>query len=93
MSSISQVLNQFITDFRTAMEVNDFLIYYINNVLKGGKVREVIECQSMILVEILSGICRFYSSVEDLSVADFSIPTNDLKKIAEAWMFYLHDNQ
>ncbi|MDN5288988.1 MAG: hypothetical protein JWR38_5262 [Mucilaginibacter sp.] len=94
ISSPNSVLDQFITDYRTPNNVNNFLLSEINNVLNGISSAETLISESMISVIVSSNISKFYQD-PDYSVTDnpdYSMPTQDLKEIAEAWMSYLASN-
>lgn len=92
VSSVSEALDQFIPDYDTPVLVNDFIIFYIDEVLNGIKLKGYMISQSMIGVEISSDVCKFYDEPDHLDVL-FSIRTKDLREIAEAWMSYLQNNR
>lgn len=92
--SINDVLDQCISDYKTADEVNNFLISEINKVLNGVSSSETIISESMVSVVISSDISKFYQdpNYSPTSSPDYSIPTQDLKVIVEAWLSYLQSN-
>ncbi|MBS1520284.1 MAG: hypothetical protein JST50_04770 [Bacteroidetes bacterium] len=92
--SINDVLDQCIADYKTVDEVNNFLIAEINKVLNGVSSSETIISESMVSVVISSDTTKFYQDPNYSPTAspDYSIPTQDFKVIAQAWLSYLQNN-
>ena len=93
MYSPNSALNQFITDYRSPSVVSTYLISPINDVLNGTNGSDTIISESMISVSISSTICKFYQDPDYLPTAspDFSLPTQDLLEIVQAWLNYLQN--
>lgn len=91
MYSINHVLSQFVNDYKTIDEVNDFLISEIDNVIDGISASETIVSESMVSAEITSSVTNLFQDPDATPTdpPDISLPTSDLKEIAEAWLNYL----
>jgi site-specific DNA-adenine methylase len=94
MNSPHGALNQFITDYPAPDYVNNYVISEISKVLNGTVSAATIISQSMVTVEISASVSNFYFDPDYLETdtPDFSLPTNDFKGIAEAWLNYLQSN-
>ncbi|WP_183579900.1 methylmalonyl-CoA epimerase [Mucilaginibacter sp. X5P1] len=95
MDSVSEVLNQFLMDYMQPPLVNEFIIEYIDSVLNGSLLKETMVSESVVSVEISIDTSKFYQekNYSDTDTPNFIIPTQDLKKIAEAWRDYLQRSQ
>lgn len=93
MHSVNGILDQFIDDFKTVSEINDFLLVYINNILTGISPRQTVISESMVSAEMTLRITNLYADpdYQPGDPPDFSLPTTHLKEIAEAWLDYLQD--
>lgn len=91
MHSLSDSLDQFITDYKTVDDINNFLLFEIDKVLSGISENETIISQSMVTVIVHNDISMFYSDPDysSLYAPELSLPTQDLKAIVEAWLAYI----
>jgi len=94
MNSVNETLNTFLTDYDAPTLVKEFIIDYIDKVFTGFALSESLVAQCMISAVIKNDNTMFFTDPDYLYTdkPDFSIPTQDFKKIAELWMEYLQEN-
>lgn len=91
MCSSNECLDQFITDYKTADDINYFLLNRINKVINGVSAGEMIISESMVTVIAAGDTTDLYFDLDSSlpGQKEFSLPTNDLRIIVEAWLAYV----
>ena len=93
MSSTSEVLDQFITDYDTADLVDRFVISYIDSVQSGQTPENIIISESMVAVRITNSSSAFFTDpgYQHDSPPALVIPTDHLRQIALLWRDFLQN--
>ncbi|HVW12645.1 MAG TPA: hypothetical protein VHB54_02415 [Mucilaginibacter sp.] len=95
MSSTSEVLDQFLTDYNDFKLVDDFVISYIDEVLSNRTQEQTLISQCMISVRMTPELSQFFQDPDYVSGSrpDFVIPTSHLRQIAVLWRDFLKNNR
>lgn len=91
MDSPNGVLNQFITDYRTAYDITTFLLSIINDVLTGKSQKQILISETLITAVVGKYNTIMYSDPDysDSDEPEFSLPSLDFKLIIEAWQNFI----
>ena len=89
--SINSVFSQFVNGYTDTDEVSIFLLSAINDVVTGVVPQILMKSETMVTAKISNDNTELFWLSHSASVdpPDYSLPTNDLQEIAEAWLDYL----
>src|SRR5476651_2451287 len=85
MISINPLLDQFITDYKTPDEINEFLIAEINSILNGTVASETIISESIVSANISISNTGLHQDpdYDHSSNPDYELPTIQLLEISQ----------
>lgn len=92
--SNNDVLSQFVNDYNADYLINDYLLSPINEVLNGTVSERTIVSESCVFAKMTSNVTKLFRQryYKPTDPPNFSLPTSDLKEIAEAWLNYITES-